>query len=157
MCAQADEGGRVVVIGEARIIEVRDRRGMRETVGGAGAAIAVRLARAGLSVSLAAAMPAGRGGEHIRRYLEDHRVTIMPVASAAATGATRVIEIGVDGVAHVIGRDRAEAGSAALDAIVSTAIADGLADLAHEGGRMHPLVRRPDPWGAPEELRRLGT
>lgn len=87
---------RVVVIGDALIDEIRDGGGVRELVGGAALNVAVGLTRLGLPASLIAMVGQDAAGAHIRTYLRDHGVTLLP--SPAPFGSSRAIVVrGTDG------------------------------------------------------------
>ncbi|MFZ8396228.1 PfkB family carbohydrate kinase, partial [Staphylococcus aureus] len=61
--------GRVVVIGDALIDELRDDEGVREFVGGAALNVAVGLSRLGVPASLIAMVGDDAAGDQIRAYL----------------------------------------------------------------------------------------
>lgn len=82
---------RIVVVGEARIDEVRDEHGARETVAGAGADLARRLARRGHGVVLLTPLADDEDGRRIRVVMEDHRVRVLPLDAPAGTGRRRVV------------------------------------------------------------------
>lgn len=81
--------GRVVVIGDALIDELRDETGVREFVGGAGLNVAVGLSRLGVPASLIAMVGDDEAGEQIRRYLEEYDVELL--ASPSAHGTSRAV------------------------------------------------------------------
>ncbi|MGF6824011.1 fructokinase [Microbacterium sp. ZKA21] len=87
MSAQA--AGRVVVIGDALIDEIRDDAGIRELVGGAALNVAVGLRRLGVETSLIAMVGDDEAGAHIREYVHDHDVRL--IATAAPNGSSRAI------------------------------------------------------------------
>ncbi len=66
--------GRVVVIGDALIDELRDDTGVREFVGGAALNVAVGLSRLGVPTSLIAMVGDDEAGEQIRSYLAEYDV-----------------------------------------------------------------------------------
>lgn len=81
--------GRVVVIGDALIDEIRDEAGVREFVGGAALNVAVGLSRLGVPASLIAMVGDDAAGEQIRAYCVDHDVELL--ASPAAHGSSRAV------------------------------------------------------------------
>ncbi len=81
--------GRVVVIGDALIDELRDETGVREFVGGRGLNVAVGLSRLGVPASLIAMVGDDDAGEQIRRYLEQYDVELL--ASPSEHGTSRAV------------------------------------------------------------------
>lgn len=81
--------GRVVVIGDALIDEIRDGGNVRELVGGAALNVAVGLRRLGVPTTLIAMVGDDEPGAHIREYLADHDVRL--IASTAPHGSSRAI------------------------------------------------------------------
>lgn len=81
--------GRVVVIGDALIDEIRDETGVREFVGGAGLNVAVGLSRLGVPASLIAMVGDDAAGEQIRAFLHEHDVELL--ASPAEHGSSRAV------------------------------------------------------------------
>lgn len=81
--------GRVVVIGDALIDELRDETGVREFVGGAGLNVAVGLSRLGVPASLIAMVGDDEAGEQIRRYLDEYDVELL--ASRSEHGTSRAV------------------------------------------------------------------
>lgn len=81
--------GRVVVIGDALIDEIRDETGVREFVGGAGLNVAVGLSRLGVPASLIAMVGDDAAGEKIRAFLDEHDVELL--ASPAEHGSSRAV------------------------------------------------------------------
>lgn len=81
--------GRVVVIGDALIDEIRDETGVREFVGGAGLNVAVGLSRLGVPASLIAMVGDDAAGEQIRAFLHEHDVELL--ASPAKHGSSRAV------------------------------------------------------------------
>ncbi len=79
--------GRVVVIGDALIDELRDETGVREFVGGAGLNVAVGLSRLGVPASLIAMVGDDEAGVQIRRYLDEYDVELL--ASPSEHGTSR--------------------------------------------------------------------
>lgn len=89
------ETGRVVVIGDALIDELRDDTGVREFVGGAALNVAVGLSRLGLPTSLIAMVGDDEAGAHIRTYLDDYGVDL--VATPSPLGSSRAVSTRVNG------------------------------------------------------------
>ena len=85
----AESTGRVVVIGDALIDEIRDDAGIRELVGGAALNVAVGLRRLGVATSLIAMVGDDESGAHIREYLGDHGVRL--IETPAPYGSSRAI------------------------------------------------------------------
>ncbi|WP_217182953.1 PfkB family carbohydrate kinase [Streptomyces sp. AC495_CC817] len=81
--------GRVAVVGDALIDEIRDSNGVRELVGGAALNVAVGLRRLGVPTTLIAMVGDDEAGDHIREYLRDHDVQL--IASAAPLGSSRAV------------------------------------------------------------------
>ncbi|CAN3702934.1 ATP-dependent 6-phosphofructokinase [Microbacterium sp. MM2322] len=81
--------GRVVVIGDALIDELRDETGVREFVGGAGLNVAVGLSRLGVPASLIAMVGDDAAGEQIRDFLAEHGVELL--ASPSEHGSSRAV------------------------------------------------------------------
>lgn len=81
--------GRVVVIGDALIDELRDETGVREFVGGAGLNVAVGLSRLGVPASLIAMVGDDAAGEQIRAFLDEHDVELL--ASPSEHGSSRAV------------------------------------------------------------------
>jgi fructokinase len=81
--------GRVVVIGDALIDELRDDTGVREFVGGAALNVAVGLARLGVPATLVAMVGDDRAGEMIRAYLADFGVEL--IATTGPHGSSRAV------------------------------------------------------------------
>lgn len=87
--------GRVVVIGDALIDELRDETGVREFVGGAGLNVAVGLSRLGVPASLIAMVGDDEAGEQIRRYLDEYDVELL--ASPSEHGTSRAVSTRSEG------------------------------------------------------------
>ncbi|HSC72955.1 MAG TPA: PfkB family carbohydrate kinase, partial [Gaiellaceae bacterium] len=80
---------RVVVVGDALIDELRDDSGVREFVGGAALNVAVGLVRLGVPATLIAMVGDDEDGSHIRAYLADFGVELLP--SHAPYGTARAV------------------------------------------------------------------
>lgn len=89
------ETGRVVVIGDALIDELRDEGGVREFVGGAALNVAVGLSRLGLPTTLIAMVGDDEAGARIRAYLDDYGVDL--VATPSPLGSSRAVSTRVAG------------------------------------------------------------
>jgi fructokinase len=81
--------GRVVVVGDALIDELRDDRGVREFVGGAALNVAVGLVRLGVPTTLIAMVGDDESGDHIREYLRDYGVEL--IATHSPHGSARAV------------------------------------------------------------------
>ncbi len=81
--------GRVVVIGDALIDELRDETDVREFVGGAALNVAVGLSRLGVPTTLIAMVGDDEAGSHIRAYLSDYGVEL--VATTSPLGSARAV------------------------------------------------------------------
>lgn len=81
--------GRVVVVGDALIDELREEAATREFVGGAALNVAVGLARLGLPTTLIAMVGDDLAGEQIRAYLDDYGVHL--VATPSDRGTARAV------------------------------------------------------------------
>ncbi|WP_431795099.1 PfkB family carbohydrate kinase [Microbacterium enclense] len=81
--------GRVVVIGDALIDELRDDTGVREFVGGAALNVAVGLSRLGVPASLIAMVGEDAAGEQIRAYLAEYDVDLLQ--SPSEHGSSRAV------------------------------------------------------------------
>jgi fructokinase len=91
--------GRVVVIGDALIDELRDDNGVRELVGGAALNVAVGIARLGLPTALIAMVGDDDAGAHIRSYLADFGVDLL--AFPSARGSARAVSVRAGGAEPV--------------------------------------------------------
>lgn len=87
--------GRVVVIGDALIDELRDDGGVREFVGGAAVNVAVGVVRQGVPATLIAMVGDDEAGEWIRSYLADYGVEL--IASPSEYGTARAISTRIGG------------------------------------------------------------
>lgn len=81
--------GRVVVVGDALIDELRDGAGVREFVGGAALNVAVGLARLGTPATLLAMVGDDEPGDRIRSYLADYGVEL--IATPSPLGTSRAV------------------------------------------------------------------
>ncbi|MET0735193.1 MAG: PfkB family carbohydrate kinase [Microbacterium sp.] len=81
--------GRVVVVGDALIDELRDDGGVREFVGGAALNVAVGLSRLGVPATLIAMVGDDSAGAHIRAYLGDFGVELL--ATPSPHGSSRAV------------------------------------------------------------------
>jgi fructokinase len=81
--------GRVVVLGDALIDELRDDRAVREFVGGAALNVAVGLSRLGVPATLIAMVGDDEPGARIRAYLADFGVEL--IASPSPHGSSRAV------------------------------------------------------------------
>ncbi|QIG39767.1 hypothetical protein G5T42_09945 [Microbacterium sp. 4R-513] len=81
--------GRVVVVGDALIDELRDDSGVREFVGGAALNVAVGLSRLGVPATLIAMVGEDEAGDHIRSYLGDFGVELL--ATIGPHGSSRAV------------------------------------------------------------------
>lgn len=77
--------GRVVVIGDALIDEMRDDAGVREFVGGAALNVAVGLGRLGVPATLIAMVGEDEPGERIESYLATFGVELLATPSPLGT------------------------------------------------------------------------
>jgi fructokinase len=83
--------GRVAVVGDALIDELRDDSGVREFVGGAALNVAVGLARLGVPSTLIAMVGEDEAGDHIRSYLHDFGVEL--IATIGPHGSSRAVSV----------------------------------------------------------------
>ncbi|WES64316.1 PfkB family carbohydrate kinase [Microbacter sp. GSS18] len=81
--------GRVVVIGDALIDELRDDTDVREFVGGAALNVAVGLSRLGVPTTLIAMVGDDEAGAHIRAFLSDYGVEL--IATPSEHGSARAV------------------------------------------------------------------
>ena len=81
--------GRIVVVGDALIDELRDDNGVREFVGGAALNVAVGLTRLGVPATLIAMVGDDEAGSHIRAYLGDYGVELL--ATPSSLGSSRAV------------------------------------------------------------------
>ena len=78
--------GRVVVVGDALIVELRTPEGSDDHVGGAGLNVAVGLARLGVPTTLLASVGDDADGESIRAHLAEHGVELVATVNPLGTG-----------------------------------------------------------------------
>ncbi|PTT21760.1 hypothetical protein DBR36_03285 [Microbacterium sp. HMWF026] len=114
--------GRIVVIGDALIDEIRDDAGVREFVGGAGLNVAVGLSRLGVPASLIAMVGDDAAGEQIRAYSAEYDVELL--ASPAAHGSSRAVSTrSAEGEPQYVFNDAAQNRRVAYGAAERAAIA----------------------------------
>jgi fructokinase len=87
--------GRVVVVGDALIDEIRTPAGSDDHVGGAGLNVAVGLARLGVPTTLLASVGDDADGAAIRAHLAEHGVELVATVNPLGTG--RAVSERVDG------------------------------------------------------------
>lgn len=115
--------GRIVVIGDALIDEIRDDAGVREFVGGAGLNVAVGLSRLGVPASLIAMVGDDAAGDQIRAYLAECDVELL--ASPAEHGSSRAVSTrSAEGEPQYVFNDAAQNRRVAYGASERAAIAD---------------------------------
>lgn len=115
--------GRIVVIGDALIDEIRDDAGVREFVGGAGLNVAVGLSRLGVPASLIAMVGDDAAGDQIRAYLAEYDVELL--ASPAEHGSSRAVSTrSAEGEPQYVFNDAAQNRRVAYGAAERAAIAD---------------------------------
>ncbi|MET0975470.1 MAG: PfkB family carbohydrate kinase [Leifsonia sp.] len=114
------ESGRVVVIGDALIDEMRDADGSRDFVGGAALNVAVGLAVLGVPTTLLAMVGDDDAGRMIRDHLADHGVQL--ISSDAPLGSARAVSDRTDGEPRYEFNDSARARRFPLDGAAATAI-----------------------------------
>lgn len=76
---------RVVILGEARVDEIRDAHGMRETVTGDAVELANALLGHGLDVTVVSPVGEDADGERIRAALHDRGIGLVPVPTHEGT------------------------------------------------------------------------
>ncbi|MEU1971119.1 PfkB family carbohydrate kinase [Microbacterium sp. NPDC019599] len=115
--------GRVVVVGDALIDELRDDTGVREFVGGAALNVAVGLGRLGVPTTLLAMVGDDEAGDHIRAYLHDFGVEL--IATASPHGSSRAVSTrSAGGEPTYVFNDAAKARRIRFGEAERTAIAD---------------------------------
>jgi len=78
--------GRVVVLGDALIDELRTPAGSETHVGGAGLNVAVGLSRLGVSTTLLASVGDDADGTRLREFLAEHGVELVATVNPLGTG-----------------------------------------------------------------------
>ena len=97
--------GRVVVIGDALIDELRTDEGSSDHVGGAGLNVAVGLSRLGVPTTLLASVGDDADGRSIRDFLDEHGVELVATVNPLGTG--RAVSLRVDGEPSYVFTDAA--------------------------------------------------
>ncbi|GAB3617269.1 carbohydrate kinase [Okibacterium endophyticum] len=113
--------GKVAVVGDALIDELRDASGSREFVGGAGLNVAVGLARLGVPATLVAMVGDDADGERIRAMLAEHGVEL--VANTGPHGTSRATSDRADGEPRYTFNQAARNRKIAFDAAQREALA----------------------------------
>jgi fructokinase len=120
---ETTSAGSVVVIGDALIDEIRDDSGVRELVGGAALNVAVGLRRLGVATTLIAMVGDDEAGAHIREYLSDHGVRLIP--SDAPLGSSRaIVQRAANGEPQYVFNDAAQKRSIRYSDEAREAVAD---------------------------------
>jgi len=99
--------GRVAVLGDALIDELRTDSGSTDHVGGAGLNVAVGLSRLGVPTTLLASIGDDADGESIRAFLAEHGVELVATINPLGTG--RAVSLRVDGEPSYVFTDAAVA------------------------------------------------
>lgn len=99
--------GRVAVLGDALIDELRTDDGSTDHVGGAGLNVAVGLSRLGVPTTLLASVGDDADGDSIRAFLADHGVELIATVNPLGTG--RAVSLRVDGEPTYVFTDAAVA------------------------------------------------
>lgn len=99
--------GRVAVLGDALIDEIRTDEGSTDHVGGAGLNVAVGLSRLGVPTTLLASIGDDADGEAIRAFLAEHGVELVATTNPLGTG--RAVSLRVDGEPTYVFTDAAVA------------------------------------------------
>ncbi|KPG80345.1 carbohydrate kinase family protein [Frigoribacterium sp. RIT-PI-h] len=99
--------GRVAVLGDALIDELRTDDGSTDHVGGAGLNVAVGLSRLGVPTTLLASIGDDADGESIRAFLAEHGVDLVATINSLGTG--RAVSLRVDGEPTYVFTDAAVA------------------------------------------------
>jgi|GEM_PF-3205451 len=84
-------GQRVVILGEARVDEVRDPGGVRESVSGDAVELAAQLLGHGLALTVVAPVAEDADGERIRTTLEDRGIRLVPVPAPEGTPRRSIV------------------------------------------------------------------
>jgi fructokinase len=99
--------GRVAVLGDALIDEIRTDEGSTDHVGGAGLNVAVGLSRLGVPTTLLASIGDDADGEAIRAFLTEHGVELVATTNPLGTG--RAVSLRVAGEPTYVFTDAAVA------------------------------------------------
>jgi len=99
--------GRVAVLGDALIDEIRTDDGSTDHVGGAGLNVAVGLSRLGVPTTLLASIGDDADGRSIRGFLDEHGVELVATTNPLGTG--RAVSLRVDGEPSYVFTDAAVA------------------------------------------------
>ncbi|KQS17081.1 carbohydrate kinase family protein [Frigoribacterium sp. Leaf186] len=99
--------GRVAVLGDALIDEIRTDEGSTDHVGGAGLNVAVGLSRLGVPTTLLASIGDDADGEAIRAFLAEHGVELVATTNPLGTG--RAVSLRVAGEPSYVFTDAAVA------------------------------------------------
>jgi fructokinase len=99
--------GRVAVLGDALIDEIRTDEGSTDHVGGAGLNVAVGLSRLGVPTTLLASIGDDADGEAIRAFLAEHGVELVATTNPLGTG--RAVSLRVAGEPTYVFTDAAVA------------------------------------------------
>ncbi|NRD26869.1 carbohydrate kinase family protein [Frigoribacterium sp. VKM Ac-2836] len=99
--------GRVAVLGDALIDEIRTDEGSTDHVGGAGLNVAVGLSRLGVPTTLLASIGDDADGESIRAFLTEHDVELVATINPLGTG--RAVSLRVAGEPTYVFTDAAVA------------------------------------------------
>ncbi|ROS51299.1 carbohydrate kinase family protein [Frigoribacterium sp. PhB24] len=99
--------GRVAVLGDALIDEIRTDEGSTDHVGGAGLNVAVGLSRLGVATTLLASIGDDADGESIRAFLAEYDVELVATINPLGTG--RAVSLRVDGEPTYVFTDAAVA------------------------------------------------
>lgn len=82
---------RVAILGEVRIDEVRDHRGMRESVAGSAVELVRALRGRGLNLHVIAPVGDDVDGERVRTVLRDHGAQLVALPAPAGTPRQRIV------------------------------------------------------------------
>ncbi|MBS1907861.1 MAG: hypothetical protein JST33_15155 [Actinobacteria bacterium] len=96
---------RVVILGEARVDEIRDPGGVRESVAGDAVELATELRAHGLSLTVVAPVGEDSDGERIRTALRDRGIRLVPLPAPGGTPRRSIVR---DRVGAEIVRSRGE-------------------------------------------------
>ncbi|MGN8027869.1 hypothetical protein [Microbacterium sp. 22242] len=121
---------RVVILGEARVDEIRDAHGMRETVTGDAVELANALLGHGLDLTVVSPAGEDADGERIRAALQDRGIRLVPVPTAEGTPRRRVVGDSVSEAGSEAERRRSEPAFAdTRRSLAAQAEADVIVDL----------------------------